>query len=104
MTLKAAQRLSWKILPWRKKALLTIQDYAHPGRKGSWITWREGKGPEYLAVWGCGRDFYQARWTDYPTCDSRDVCLITLERDSAGGWQNIRGSDRRLVLTLKPGP
>ena len=97
------RQLAYDRLPWRKKALLTIQGYAHGGRKGSYVGW-QSKEPPYRAVWGCGKDFYRAEWREWHTPPTKwtGVCLLRLEKDSPQGFQDImaNGGDP-LVLQLR---
>ena len=101
MTMKLAQALSWKILPWRKKALLTIQQAVHPNALGRHIQWQPSPEGEYQAVWGVRGRFYKVRFEN----SAGLVHVISLDGDNAsvpGGWQPFDLVDPYLILLEGP--
>lgn len=105
-TLKAAKALAWRLTPWRKKALISIQREAHPGVKGGFIVWRSKTSP-YEAVWGAGSGFYRATYREWetPVAFDSNVNLISLAKDTPQGWVDIRRAipGKALVLPLAKG-
>ena len=94
---------AWARQPWSKRALLCIQEYAHPRARAGYIGW-SSKVPPFSATWGCGSKFYRATWQQDGHYGG--VELLTLETEDSnvpGGWRNIRGAfdGQKLVLPVR---